>query len=134
MKKTISELTGKKMKLWEPTYEQAIFIKERYATYNSINTWTKSRICERFKVSSAVLDRYLAKHNIKPKKEPKGKSRDLTGFIRIPVPCEFGSQTYILIPPDKDPVEALENYKKRNEEKLKRFKKKEVEGVDDLEI
>lgn len=114
--------TPKERKEWNPNPDQLELIRTKYAVFNNPpHTYTKTRLCEMFKITSVLFDRLVARHKIKPKKEPKGHVRDFSNYIRVPVPCNFGCPTFIVIHPDRDPIEAKKRYiKKHNFNKIKK--------------
>lgn len=116
-----SKVTNKELKEWVPNPDQLEFIKNKWAVYNDPpRTYTKTRICEMFKISDVLFMRLVAKHKIKAKKEPKGYIKDFTAYKRVPVPCEYGCPTFILIHPDRDAEQARKAYIKKHKARTKK--------------
>lgn len=101
----------KRRKEWHPTQDQVDFIKAKYATYfSSGHTLTKTRLAKAMGVSIPLFERFCQRAKIKPRERANHKNKDFTGYIRVPVPCKSNNPTYLLVAPDRDPVEAKKKY------------------------
>jgi hypothetical protein len=119
-----------KKKIWQPSEADIAFIKKRYATFNSKQTITKTRILEKYGISGPVFDRFCVKHGIRPKQPKAPQIKDFSAYQRVPVPDpQYGCVTYILVHPDKCPIQA----KKKYVEKLNRNKRKPWETPKSVE-
>ena len=111
METTLAKPRERRKKEWHPTQDQIEFIKAKYATYySSGHTLTKTRMAKAMGVSIPIFERFCQKAGIRPKELQKRGQRDFSGYIRVPVPCKSNSPTYILVAPDRDPVEAKKKY------------------------
>jgi len=108
MTKTIVK---KELKEWIATQDQHEIIVNKYAAFNDPpHRYTKTRLCDMFNISAILFERYIARHKIKPKKTPKGYTKDFSKYKRVSVPCNYNCNTIILIHPDRCPIEAKDNY------------------------
>ena len=104
-------IVKKELKEWSATTDQHEFILAKYAAFNDPpHRYTKTRLCDMFKITPLIFDRYLSRYKIKPKKTPKGYTKDFPKYKRVSVPCDYNCNTVILIHPDRCPIEAKANY------------------------
>lgn len=87
---------------WIPTPKEAEYIKQNYGRM------TKAAVVRRIGCSVNDFDKYIRLNHIKADWTPENKTKDLTGWVRVPVPG-IGNPV-ILVPPHRDPEKARLRY------------------------
>lgn len=87
---------------FNPSPDQVAWIKKNYGRM------TRAAVCRKLGCGVNEFDKWCRKHNVRSEFTPESKTKDLTGYIRVPVPG-IGNPV-ILVPPHRDPEEAKRKY------------------------
>lgn len=87
---------------WNPPPQVIKFIKENYGRM------TKAALCRKFEIKPRQFENFIKKKGITANWEQNHKTKDLSGWQRVPVPGV--GNPVLIIPPGRDPEKAKARY------------------------